>query len=112
MPHVDMAIKQNDTAPDLEGICRDGNGSPVDLTGATVVFHMRLAPAGTVKVTSGVMGAVGNAVRGRQRYTWTASDTDTAGLYEGEVQVTFTNGKVRTFPPDGYFTVSIVDDIA
>lgn len=112
MPHVDLEIKQNDTAPALEGICKDGKGVPVDLTAATVVFNMRLAPAGAVKITTGAMAAVGNAVLGRQKYSWSASDTDTAGLYEGEVQATFNDGRVRTFPPKGYFTIDITDDIA
>ena len=112
MPHIDFSIKQNDTAPALEGICKDGFGAPVPLDGATVVFHMRLAPAGPVKVNGGAMSAVGNASLGRHNYSWTASDTDTAGLYEGEVEATFNNGRVRTFPPDGYFAIQVTDDIA
>jgi hypothetical protein len=111
MPHVQFSIKQGDTAPALEGICRDGFGSPVNLTGATVLFKMRLAPAGAVKIASGAMGAVGNVVLGRQKYSWSTSDTDTAGTYEGEVQATFSDGRIRTFPPDGYFTIEITDDI-
>ena len=82
------------------------------MTGATVVFNMRLAPAGAVKVSGGTMGAVGNAPLGRQKYSWAAADTDTAGLYEGEVQATFVDGTIRTFPPKGYFTIEITDDIA
>jgi hypothetical protein len=112
MPHSSFFIKQNDTSPALEGICRDGLGSPVDLTGASVVFNMRVKPAGAVKVSTGTMTAVGSAVNGRQQYVWTASDTDTAGTYEGEVQATFSNGKIRTFPPDGYFEVVVTDDVA
>lgn len=58
------------------------------------------------------MGAVGSAVNGRQKYSPTASDTDTAGTYEAEIQATFSNGKIRTFPANGYFTVEVTDDIA
>ena len=91
---------------------KDGFGSPVNLTGATVVLNTRLRPAGAVKINGGAMGAVGNAENGRQKYSPTASDTDTAGIYEAEIQATFTNGKIRTFPSDGYFTIQVVDDIA
>ncbi len=112
MPHIDIELKENDTAPALEGVCRDGFGRAVPLTGATVVFNMRLAPAGAVKISGGAMAAVGNAELGRQKYAWSASDTDTPGLYEGEVQVTFADGRVRTFPPKGFFTIDITDDIA
>jgi len=72
---------------------------------------MRLRPGGAVKITAGTMGAVGSAVRGRVKYSWSATDTDTAGTYESEVQVTFANGKIRTFPSDGYFLVEITDDV-
>ncbi len=112
MPHIDFAIKQNDTSPALEGICRDGRGRPVDMTGATVVFHMRLHPGGAVKVNGGAMGAVGLATRGRQKYSWASGDVDTAGIYEGEVQATFSDGSIRTFPPVGYINIQIEDDIA
>lgn len=112
MPHVTFFWKQNDTSPALEVILRDGFGSPVNMTGATVLLHTRLRPAGAVKINGGVMGAVGSAVNGRQKYNPTASDTDTAGIYEAEIQATFSNGKIRTFPSEGYFTIEVVDDIA
>ena len=112
MPHTTIELKQNDTSPALEGIIRDGFGSPIDITGATVVLNMRLKPGSTVKISAGSMGAVGSAVNGRVKYNWTASDTDTAGIYEAEIQATFSNGKIRTIPGKGYFEVNITDDIA
>jgi hypothetical protein len=112
MPHVDFKIKQNDTTPALEGVLRDGFRRPINITGATVVLNMRLQPGGAVKVNGGAMGAVGSAVNGRAKYSWTASDTDTAGIYEAEIQITFSNGKIRTVPPKGYFIVDVSDDVA
>ena len=112
MPHVVFFWKENDTSPPLEVILRDGFGSPVDLTGAGVALNTRLRPGGAVKINGGVMGAVGSATRGRQKYSPTASDNDTPGVYEAEIQVTFSNGKIRTFPSSGYFTIEVVDDIA
>ena len=112
MPHVEHFWKENDTSPGLEVILRDGKGNPVDLTGATVVLNTRLAPAGAVKINRGTMGAVGNAINGRLIYNPTASDNDTAGTYEAEIEATFANGKIRTFPNDGYFTIQVTDDIS
>lgn len=112
MPHVDFQIKQNNTSPALEGILRDGFGSPINITGATVVLNTRLQPGGAVKINGGTMGAVGSAVNGRVKYSWAAADTDTAGIYEAEIKITFSNGKIRTIPPKGYFTVDVADDIA
>jgi|SRR3990167_2311079 len=111
MPIDTFYWKQNDTSPPLEVILRDGFGNPVDLTGATVKLYTRVKPAGTVKINGSAMGAVGNAVNGRQSYTPTAAQNDTAGTYEAEIQVTFGNGAVRSFPNDGYFTIKVVDDI-
>ena len=111
MPHSQFDIMEDDTDPAIEGICRDGRGSPVNLTGASVTFKMRLAPAGAVKIAAGVMGAVGDATLGRQKYAWTASDMDTPGAYEAQVKVVFSNGKIRTFPPAGYVTVNEGDAI-
>ena len=112
MPHVEFEIKENDTSPALEGIIRDGFGSPINITGATVVLNTRLRPGGAVKVNGGAMAAVGSAVNGRVKYNWVAADTDTAGIYEAEIQITFSNGKVRTIPPKGYFIIDVTDDIA
>jgi len=112
MPHAQFFLKQNDTGKPIEGILRDGFGSPIDVTGATVLFLMRLAPAGAVKISAGAMGAVGSATNGRVKYSFAPGDVDTAGTYEAEVQATFANGLVRTFPEENYITVEIEDDIA
>ena len=111
MPHVQFEIMEDDTDPAVEGIVKDGFDSPVNLTGATVTFKMRLAPAGAVKIAAGTMGAVGDATLGRQKYSWAASDTDTPGTYEAQVKVVFANGNIRTFPPSGYVTVEVGDAI-
>lgn len=112
MPDVIFEIKQNDTSPSLEGVLTDGFKRPINITGAAVVLHARLRPGGAVKVNGGSMGVIGEAVRGRVKYNWTASDTDTAGIYEWEVEITFSNGKIRTIPPKGHFIMEVTDDIA
>lgn len=111
MPDVTFEIKENDTAPALEGILRDGFKRPINLTGATVVLNTRLRPGGAVKVNGGSMTTIGEPVKGRSKYSWTASDTDTPGIYEWEVQITFSNGKIRTIPPKGHFILEVTDDI-
>lgn len=107
----DFSIVEDDTSPSFDVVLLDGFEQPIDLTGATVVFSMRLKPAGAVKVNAGTMGAVGNAVDGRQIYVFTDSDTDTPGIYEGEVKATFANGKKRRIPPEGYIEVFVKDNV-
>jgi hypothetical protein len=110
MPEETFYIKENDTASFLTRDLKDAFGAPVNVTGASVVFSMRVKPAGTLKVTRQTCAIVA-AGTGRVRYEWVAADTDTADEYEGEFQVTYGNGKIQTFPNDGHIPVVVTDDI-
>jgi hypothetical protein len=39
------------------------------------------------------------------------ADTNTAGTYYGEVEVTYADNTVETFPNNGYFTIIIKEDL-
>ena len=110
MPEETVYIKQNDTASFLTRDLKDAFGAPVNVTAAAVVFSMRVKPAGTVKVDEQECTIVTAGI-GRVRYEWTAANTNTADEYEGEFQVTYANGKIQTFPNDGYIPIVITDDI-
>ena len=110
MPEETFYIKANDTASFLTRDLKDAFGAPVNVTGASVVFSMRVKPAGTIKV-DGEDAVIVTAGTGRVRYEWLAANTDTADEYESEFQVTYANGKIQTFPNDGYIPVVITDDI-
>jgi hypothetical protein len=101
-------LKRNDTKEPIEATLSDQAG-PVDLTGATVKFHMR-SMSGTVKV--GAPATVVDAPNGVVRYAWAAADVDEAGKFLAEWEVTFADEKVQTFPNDGYTAVVITEDIA
>lgn len=105
-----MNIKQNDTSPSIQTQFLDGDGLPVDITGNLgVSFHMRDA-AGTVKIDTAA--TVVTAASGIVRYDWLAADTDTAGTFQAEFEVTYSDGKIETFPNASYIEVVITDDIA
>ncbi len=113
---ADFTIKRNDLLPVLEAILKDANNEPVDLTDATgVVFHMREEEGEALKI-DGVAGTFGaNRATGKVIYAWVSNgtkDTDTSGLFLGEFEVTWTGGKIQTFPSKGYITVEIVDDLS
>ena len=112
MPEETFYIKANDTASFITRDLKDAFGAPVNVTGAAVVFSMRVKPAGTMKITR-QDGVIVNAGIGRIRYEWDSSsgDTDTADEYEGEFQVTYANGKIQTFPNDGHIPIVVTDDI-
>lgn len=112
-------IKQNDRAPSIFW-----QTSPVlDLTGLAAVFSMRDAD-GTVKVNrqtatvadgtytiDGVETAY-TPTDGVLFYDWASGDTDTAGVFYAEFEVTVSAGVTVTFPNNTNIVVQITDDIA
>ena len=102
-------MKQNDTSPAIKIECADGDDAVIPVTGAAVRFFMRDS-AGTVKVNAA--GSITDGPSGIIQYDWVAGDTDTAGVFNAEFQVTFAGGEIETFPNKGYISVVIEDDIA
>jgi len=107
---VSFTIKRNDTAPAYTATLTDEDDEVVDLTDATVTFTMTLVGATTPKVSA--EADVVSAEDGTVSYSWGETDTDTAGLYRAEFEVTFEDLSVRTFPARDYFYVNIVADLA
>jgi len=103
-------IKQNDTRPIISATLIDGDGSSVNLDGATVAFKMR--KVGATASTVDAAATIADATKGKVTYTWVAADTATVGEYEGEFQVTYAGGGIQTFPNNKYIEIEITDDIA
>ena len=53
-----------------------------------------------------------NADAGSVKYVWTATDTATAGSFQAEFEVTYTNGAVETFSNDQSISIVITEDLA
>lgn len=103
-------IKRNDTKGTIECNLLDGDSTAADLTGATVKFLMRREGRSDAKVDAEA-SVVGDPAEGIVSYQWQAADTDTAGDYEAEFEVTFSDGRVATFPSDGYISVKVLADV-
>ena len=110
MANPTFFIKQNDDRPTLDVALQDDRGRPVNVASATIVFHMRNTADDSVKITSAAVTIL-SATRGEVRHTFTTTNTDTAGNFEAEFQVTFSGGTVQTFPNDGYIDIIITDDV-
>ena len=102
-------VKQNDTSPKLAATLKDGNGQVVDVTGASVRFHMAKLNSSTVITDAST--TVTNGSAGTVEYAWTASDTASIGTFRGEFEVTFPTGLIETYPNSGYISIQITDDI-
>jgi hypothetical protein len=75
-----------------------------------VRFHMVPLGGGTAKVDAAAV--VVDGPTGVVRYDWVTADTDTEGAYNCEVEVTFSNGAVETFPNSTYLRVDVLADLA
>jgi hypothetical protein len=103
-----FSIKQNDTSPSLQATLKDASLSPVDLTGATVMFHMKSVD-GTVKVDQQM--TITDDTGGVVQYDWQSGDTDTVGTYYVEFEVTYADASIETFPNNGNKVVSVVKEL-
>src|SRR6478752_7118996 len=99
-----MRLKQHDTAPALRATVTDADtGMPVDFTPATGVKVIGkrngvavFSRAATTKTNLGVVTML-----------WQVGDTATAGLISIEIETTWPDGTVQTFPPAGYLQVLV-----
>lgn len=102
-------IKTNDTSPKLAVTLEDALGNAIGLAGCSARFHMKAFGASSLKIDS--VATITDVVAGKVEYSWTGTDTDTAGTYYGEIEVTYADAKIETFPNSGYFTIIIKEDL-
>jgi hypothetical protein len=103
-----FSIKQNDTSPALQATLQDYAGSPINLLGASVRFHMK-SLEGAVVVDAPM--TVTNAAGGTVQYNWQAADTDTAGTYYAEFEVTYSDLSIETFPNTDNIAIVITPEL-
>lgn len=103
-----FTLKQNDTSPSIQATLKDASGSAVDISGATVKFHMKSID-GTLKIDEAA--TVVNASGGVVKYDWTSADTDVVGTYYAEFQVSYADLTVETFPNSGNIVIQIKPEL-
>lgn len=108
---ADFEMKANDTLPLFTAALHldDVEQTIPDLTDATVTFVMSKAPGVPAKVNAPAV--VVDPVGGVVRYEWLPADTDEAGDWVCEWEVTFLGGRKRTFPTQTYHTITIFPDL-
>lgn len=115
MPDPDFVLRQNDTASQIAATLTDDDGNAVSIQSATVRFNMKPIAGGPSKVAAAATNAqVGDGTdgsKGHVLYQWLAANTDTAGLYVAEWQVTFAGSAIQTFPNDRNLLVRITPEI-
>lgn len=103
-------IKENDTSPALEATLTDEDGAAIDLSAASVQFHMSpLGESGTLTVDASAV--IRDAAGGVVAYEWSTGDTSAPGEYQSEFEVTYSDGTIESFPNDGYFSVIVHPEV-
>jgi len=101
--------KKGDTRVAIKATLLDASGQPVDLTNSSVKFIMA-KQNGTVKINRDAL--IQDAANGVVWFVFEANEVDEAGTFRGEFEVTYNDGRVETFPNDGYIIVQINPDLA
>lgn len=105
-----ITIKQHDTWPPLVAILSDANGV-IDLTTATTVKLLLKSLGAGSTVVSGTCTVDAPPTQGQVTYDWQPADTASVNTFNGEFEITWSNGKITTVPNDSYFTVEIKADL-
>lgn len=93
-----LTIQIRDAATAASGATLDENDettwAPVNLTGATVKLRIRELGETTVKST--LTCSVTDGSNGKVATDWPTGTLDTAGTFEGEIEVTDSGGGIQT----------------
>lgn len=129
---ADFTIKTDDTRPEFAAVLRDQD-DVMDISTATAV-RLILKKTGTtvtgactkLTLTAAIAAGLASATDPETddpwtapqlattcvvRYPWIAADTSNAGIYQGEIELTYGEGLIETVPNDGYFSVEFVEDL-
>lgn len=109
-----FTIKRNDLRPYLPFQFFQADGvTPLNVTSATAINFVCRVKGSTVDDPPKFKKLVTmtDAAQGLGEYRWSGTDTDTAGDFEYEFEITWPGPEPQTIPADSYFALVIVDDV-
>lgn len=99
-------IKRGDTSPAIMyELPKDMN-----LAFAEVKIKMRNRRTKEMKIDRSA-ASIANTTPAIVYYDWTEADTDTAGIYDAEFEITYVDNTVETVPNNEYIVVVITEDL-
>jgi hypothetical protein len=101
-------IKRNDTRPFWPVTLTYDDGTVADLNSASVRF-IAMDSSGVVAIDSNAV--ITDPVAGQCEWRPGALDTQIAGIYSSEWEVTFADGTIQTFPTRTYDKLVVVGDL-
>ncbi|WP_299945407.1 hypothetical protein [uncultured Ruegeria sp.] len=99
-------IKEGDTSPAIRYQLSLADGQT--LVGASASFKVKNINGDVLKVDA---SADIDTVENILTYSWITADTDTAGTYLAEFEVTYADSKIETFPNEGFIMIEVGADL-
>jgi len=93
---TDIKIIQGNKLFDLVFTLQDDTGTVQDVAGASIKFKAQKVGTKELKVNGDM--AIVDAAAGQCKYQVQAADFDDPGKYYGEIEVTFSDGQITSFP--------------
>lgn len=103
-----LNIKRHDTRTAVKATLKSPSGSPVDLTGADVIFTMAKYGVLLANRAADIL----DATTGQVAFIFTEEETTETGAMLAEFEVTYPDGSVETFPNKGYIEINIEADLS
>jgi hypothetical protein len=91
-----VPLVQKDTKPSLTFLITDDDGVAIDLTNHAVNFFFKKMGAAALTNLGHTLCVLSDPTNGYCRYDWGANDLAVAGLYEGELEITYSDSSVQT----------------
>jgi len=101
-----LTIKQGDTRHAIRAALKTVEGTPVDLSSASVRFKMSQR-FGTIALDREATIEPDGTVH----YVFNDGETDVSGFYKAEFLVTYADAREETFPHDGTIEIHIKNRI-
>lgn len=93
-----IRLVRNDTGPQIQlTLTNEATGTAIDLSSATATMHFKSVATGVVAFSRALTIPALTATQGIAIVIWGATDLNqTAGDYDGEVEITFPTGMRQT----------------
>ena len=105
-----FAVLEKPTVP-VPDPANPAHWAPLDEIALATVINFVMRRKGENEVVQKAPCTILVAAEGTIEYQWQPGDTDDAGEFEYEFEITWPNAEPQTIPRDSYFDLTIVPDI-
>ena len=105
---MSFTIKRNDTEPWVLTLLEDGVEKDLTDFGSGKCY---MFDSDGVEVMDRAVAVEGAAANGQVKVSPAAGEVDTAGVYDLEIEITWSDATITTFPNDSYEELTIIADL-